>query len=94
MTWGSGSTAGWGQSSGSDRSWAGVTALVLGLISMLAWLLPICGGPTSVTALVLGFMGLSSSRRGLAIAGIVLGGVGLALTVGNAALGILMALNQ
>ena len=88
-TWGTGNTPGQ-----KDRSWAGITALILGLISMLAWLLPICGGPTSIAALVFGLLGLTSSRRGLAIAGLVLGGIGLMLTVGNAALGIFMALNR
>ena len=88
-------TRGTGNTSGQeDRCWAGITALILGQISMLTWFLPICAGPTSIAALVFGFLGLTSSRHGLAIAGMVLGGIGLMLTAGNAALGIFMALNQ
>lgn len=71
----------------SDRSWMAIVSLVLGVLSMCAWLLPICGLPISAGALVLGFLGRETSRRGLAIAGLVLGILGLIAAGANAAFG-------
>lgn len=69
-------------------SWKSITSFVLGLLSLGAWFLPICGGPVTITGLVLGILGITSNtKRGLAIAGVVLCGIGLLLTVANAAIG-------
>jgi len=64
-----------------------IASLILGIFSLLAWLFPICGLPISVIALIFGVISLNSSKRGLAIAGIVLSGIGLILTIANAAIG-------
>ncbi|HSR47545.1 MAG TPA: DUF4190 domain-containing protein [Anaerolineales bacterium] len=70
-----------------DRSGLAIASLVVGVVSLCAWLLPICGVPFSVVAVILGALGLNSSRRGMAIAGIVLGAIGIILSLANAALG-------
>ena len=70
-----------------------IAGLVLGIISMLAWLLPICGLPVAIVGIVLSALGRKSvSRRTMATVGLVLSIIGLVLTLGNAALGVLMAL--
>jgi len=65
----------------SERGWAGITSLILGLINLLAWCLPICGGPMAIAGLVIGILGLKSTNRGLSIAGIILNAIGLILTI-------------
>ncbi len=64
-----------------DRCWAGVTALVLGLINLFAWCLPICGAPLAIAGIIIGVVGLKSPNRGISIAGIILSAIGLILSV-------------
>lgn len=70
-----------------DNYGLAITSLALGIFSLLAWLYPICGFPISVIGLILGITSTSSSKRSLAIAGIVMSAIGLILTVANAAIG-------
>jgi len=70
-----------------DNYGLAITSLALGIFSLLAWFLPICGFPISVIGLILGIIGMNSSKRGLAIAGIVMSSIGLLLTVANSAIG-------
>lgn len=56
-------------------------SIALGLISLCAALLPICGGVTSLTAIGLGVFGLRSGRRKMAIFGIGIAALGLVLSV-------------
>jgi hypothetical protein len=67
-----------------DFSGASTAALVLGILSLVAWLLPILGLPVSAAGLGLGVAGRQSGRRRRAIAAIVLASLGLALTILNA----------
>ncbi len=76
-----------------DKSGLAIASLVLGIINLCSWLLPICGGPLAITGLVLGFLGIKSSKRGLAIAGLVLSGLGLLATIINAIAGAVMMAN-
>jgi hypothetical protein len=71
----------------SDRSSLAIVSLVLGVISLCAWFLPICGIPISAIGAILGGLSMGSSRRGMAIAGLVLCVVGLLLGLCNAAFG-------
>jgi uncharacterized membrane protein len=65
-----------------------IIAFVLGIVSLLAWCIPICGAPVTIAGIVLGIRGLqSSSMRVMAIVGIVLSSLGLIATVANAAVG-------
>ena len=59
------------------------TSLVLGICSLLTWLLPLIGFPVSITGLVFGI-------RKRYTAGIVLNVIGLVLTVANSAIGFYM----
>ncbi len=69
-----------------------IISLIVGILSLPSWLLPICGFPISITALITGIVGLQSSRRWMAIVGIVLSVVSLVLTVANAAIGFYLGL--
>ncbi len=64
-----------------------IISLILGIFSLVGWLLPICGLPMSVTGLIFGIVGRDSSRRGMAIAGLVMSIIATVLGVGNAAVG-------
>lgn len=65
----------------------GVTALVFGIVGLLAWIIPIIGLPVGIVALVLGILGIKKSSKGMSIAGIVLGVICLVLTIINSAIG-------
>jgi|YelNatPaOPRAMG01_1025707.scaffolds.fasta_scaffold75292_1 hypothetical protein len=64
-----------------------VVSLILGILSLGAWLLPICGLPMAATGLVLGIVGRESSRRGMATTGLVMSVISLILGIGSAAIG-------
>jgi hypothetical protein len=75
-----------------DRGGLAIASLVLGIISLCAWLLPICGIPFSGVAIVLGALSMGSSRRAMAIAGLIMGVLALLLSLGNAAFGAYLGL--
>jgi len=70
-----------------------IAGLVLGVISLCAWLVPICGGILGLGGIVLGYLSLKSSRRTLSIVAMVLGGIGLVLALGYFILGVVGALS-
>ena len=70
-----------------DKKWFAIASLVLGVINMCSWLYPLAGGLMAVVGIVLGFLGLKSSRKTLAIIGIALSVLGGILTILNAVLG-------
>lgn len=58
-------------------------SLVFGLISILAWFIPILGCITSITGITTGITGMKSSKRGRATAGFVLSIIFLIFSIGN-----------
>lgn len=73
-----------------DKKGLAIAALIVGIINLCGWILPICGLPLGIVAVVLGVLGIKSSKRTLAIAGIVLGGLTILLTIVNAIAGVLL----
>jgi hypothetical protein len=68
-----------------------IASLVLGIINLCAWFLPICGAPLAIVGLVLGYFGMRSpEQKTLAIAGMVLSGIGLLLACVNGVAGVLL----
>lgn len=65
----------------SNRGWAGITSLILGIINLFIWCLPVCGGPLAAFGILFGVLGLKTNNRGLSIAGIVLNIIGLILSI-------------
>jgi len=75
---------------GSEKTMA-IASLVLGVISLCAWLLPIYGAPLSIIGLVLGFLGMKDqSQKTMAIIGMALCGLTLLLACGNGIAGVLL----
>lgn len=64
-----------------------VASLVLGLVSIITWLIPLVGFPTTIIAIVLGGKAMRSDRKAMAIVGFVLGIIFLVVTCINSALG-------
>jgi hypothetical protein len=69
-----------------------IASLVLGILSLLAWLLPIAGLPVAIVGLILGILGRRSRSPGLAMGGIVTSSIGLGLSLINAILGAILTL--
>jgi len=59
----------------------GVIAAGLGAVGMLAWLIPIIGIVVTLMAVVVGLYAYTSEENGFPTAGIVLGILGLLLTM-------------
>lgn len=64
-----------------------LVSFILGIISMIAWVLPIAGLPIQIVGLVFGIKGKDASNKWMAITGIVLCIIGLVFTIVNASLG-------
>ncbi len=69
------------QRPGQQRDWAAITALVCGILSFPCCFTFYGGVVMSIAAIVFGILGLKSSKKSMAIVGIVLGGVALVLTI-------------
>jgi hypothetical protein len=65
---------------------AAVASLVLGILSVLGFCLWFFAAPTALVGLALGAKGREGSARGLATAGMILSGIGLAISVITGAL--------
>lgn len=75
---------------GNEGTYAAVS-LMTGVVSLCAWLVPFCGGPLSIAAVVLGYLAMKDpSRKTLAIAGMAMGVIGIIATCINAAVGAYM----
>ena len=70
-----------------DRS---TTGLVLGLVSIVTWLIPLFGFPTTICGIVFSAKSLDTPGRGKAIAGLVLSIIFLCLTILNAIVGAIL----
>jgi hypothetical protein len=85
------------ESSDSDGSkeWIPITALVLGCVNFLSWCIPLCGCPVGVAGIIFGVLGLKSkSKRGFAMAGLIMSIISMLLTIGNAVVGMWMQMNK
>jgi hypothetical protein len=71
-----------------------IASLIIGIIGGLAWCLPFVGVPMAIIGIVLGVMGMKSSKRNLAIIGVVLCGLSLLAGVVNGIAGAILAVNN
>ena len=74
-----------------NRPGLAIASLVLGLTTLIAWCLPICGAPLAIAGIITGILGLSSTNRGMAIAGRIIASLGLILSIANSVVGMLFA---
>ena len=77
-----------------SKDWMAYVSLGCGVLSLCAWLLPICGFPFAIAAIVFGVLGLKSSKRTLAIIGLAMGGLSFLLSTVNAILGAVTAISN
>ena len=71
-----------------EKNGKALAGMILGIVGMLAWIIPLIGLPVTIVGLVLSIQAVKANgRQGMAIAGIVLSGMALMLTIANSALG-------
>lgn len=70
-----------------DKKGFAIASLVLGVINMCSWLYPLAGGLLAAAGIILGILGLKSSRKTLALVGIALSVLGAIFTILNGLLG-------
>jgi len=66
---------------GNNRSVLAYASLVLGVLSLCSSFFALCGAIVPVIGIILGVISLKASKRGLAVAGIVINGLGLLLAI-------------
>ena len=71
-----------------------IAALVIGILGVFTWCLPILGVPLAIVGIVLGVMGMKSSKRTLAIIGLVLCVLSLLGGIVNGVLGAVLAVSD
>jgi hypothetical protein len=59
----------------------GLMSAVIGMVGMVAWLIPLLGLVINIPAIYMGLKAIDSQRDGFAMAGITLGVFGLILTI-------------
>lgn len=67
-----------------------IASFVLGIVGIIAWILPLFGYPVTIVGLVLGCIARKDKKNGFNLAGIILSSITLALTLGNSILGVIM----
>jgi hypothetical protein len=74
--------SGAGQFPPAAKDGVAIAAMVLGIVSVLLFWLYLPGIAGGLLGVIYGIQGLKSQRRGMALAGIITGSVGLLLTCG------------
>ena len=69
------------------KSTKALTGFILGLSSLIAWLIPIIGYPVSILGIIFSSLGLNSSRKGMAITGLILSIIFFIVTLINSIAG-------
>lgn len=76
------------------RNGHALASLILGLISIIAWIIPLFGIPIAIIGIIMGVMGRKSSKKGMATAGLVLSIIFLLASIANAGLGAYLYMNM
>jgi hypothetical protein len=69
-----------------------IASLVLGIVGIIAWIIPILGLPITIVGLVLGCKGRKSIRKKVAASGIILSIIGLVLSILNLSISVYIML--
>ena len=67
-----------------------MVGFILGLVGIIAWILPLIGYPVTIVGIVFSSMGMNSVNKNKALAGLILSIVFLVVTLINSFLGALM----
>lgn len=73
-----------------DNKGMSIASLVLGIVGLIAWIIPIIGFPVIIAGLILGIIGIQKGGKGMAVAGITLCIITFVLTIANSAIGAYM----
>ena len=63
---------------------------ILGLVSIIAWYIPLIGYPVTVCGIIFSSLGMNSKNKGKAVAGLVLSIIFLIVTLINSILGAIL----
>ena len=69
------------QATNNGKSWKQITALVLGIVSIFFFFVPFIGPVVALVGLIIGIMGLRTSRKTMPIIGLVLSSISLLLSL-------------
>ncbi|HQN42549.1 MAG TPA: DUF4190 domain-containing protein [Anaerolineaceae bacterium] len=64
-----------------EKTWPAITALVLGIINICGSCFPVCGGFMGIIGVIFGIMGLKTSKRTLAMIGLILSALAVVLNI-------------
>lgn len=67
-----------------------IASFVLGLVGIVAWLIPLFGYPVTITGLALGCVARKNEKNGFSLAGIILSSITLGITLINSIMGVIM----
>lgn len=70
-----------------NKNGKAIASLVLGIVSLITWLIPLFGYPTSIIGIILSVSGMKSENKGMGIAGLVMSIIALVACIANSAIG-------
>ncbi|HEX2939028.1 MAG TPA: hypothetical protein VHO66_08945 [Ruminiclostridium sp.] len=76
------------------KSTKATAGFVLGLVSIVAWLLPILGYPVTILGIIFSALGMKSSKKKFAVIGLILSIVFLIVTLINSIVGSILNLQK
>ena len=79
---------------GGGLGYQGIGNSICGILGVLSVCLWFCSIPLNLAALIMGFLSLKSPNRGMALAGTILGAIGLVITVGLTIVGVIIQMNN
>ncbi len=68
--------------------------LILGIISLIAWVIPLFGYPVSIVGIVMGVKALKSEKSTFAKVGLILSCIGLLACLVNSVMGVVLFLEE
>lgn len=74
-------------SNADKKATKGMIGFILGLVSIIAWYIPLVGYPVTVCGIIFSALGMNSKNKGKAVAGLVLSIIFLVVTIINSILG-------
>lgn len=73
-----------------NKSNQALTGFILGLCSLIAWIIPLIGYPVTILGIIFSGIGLNSEKRTLAVVGLILSIIFLIVTLMNSLAGVIM----
>jgi hypothetical protein len=64
-----------------EKTWTAIVSLVIGILNICGSLVPCCGGIFGVVGIITGILGLKTSKRTMALIGLILSGLTLILSI-------------